>query len=91
MLTKTACSAKLGGRGQEPNFPAVKMKYGIGLRDQSSHLGPGSYGHGGGCGTQLIVNPDRHLVFAMVRNQRGKEFKEHLSEVMTILREWGNE
>ncbi len=69
----------------EPYFPAVKMKYGIGLRDEGKHLGPGSYGHGGGCGTQLIVNPDKHVVFAMVRNQRGREFKEHLSEVMAEL------
>jgi CubicO group peptidase (beta-lactamase class C family) len=74
----------------EPYFPAVKMKYGIGLRDESKQLGHGSYGHGGGCGTQLIVNPDKHLVFAMVRNQRGKEYGEHLSEVMAFLRKWIN-
>lgn len=75
----------------EPYFPAVDMEYGIGLRNESKHLGPGSYGHSGGCGTHLVVNPEKHLVFAMVRNRRGKDFNRHLSEVTTLLREWTNE
>ena len=75
----------------KPYFPAVDMKYGIGLQNRSRHLGAGSYGHGGGCGTQLIVNPDKHLVFAMVRNGQGKDYKRHLSEVMELLKEWINE
>ena len=66
-------------------FPALDMRYGIGLRD-SGHLGTGSYGHGGGCGTQLIVNPRTHVVFAMVRNGRGREYSKHLAEVTSLLR-----
>jgi CubicO group peptidase (beta-lactamase class C family) len=54
----------------KPYFPAVDLEYGIGLQNRSKHLGSGSYGHGGGCGTQLVVNPEKHLVFAMVRNRQ---------------------
>ena len=69
-----------------PYFPAVDMQYGIGLQNESHHLGPGSYGHGGG-GTLLVVNPQTHVVFAMVRNDRGPDFNKHLSRVTSLLRE----
>jgi CubicO group peptidase (beta-lactamase class C family) len=69
-------------------FPNIDMKYGIGLQSYEPRLGPGSYGHGGGCGTQLIVNPDKHLVFAMVRNDPGDRYKEHLADTMSILGSW---
>lgn len=72
----------------KPYFPALNMKYGIGLKNESQYLGPGSYGHGGGCGTLLAVNPEKHLVFAMVRNGQGKDFKKYRSEVTALLREW---
>jgi CubicO group peptidase (beta-lactamase class C family) len=72
----------------KPYFPAVDKQYGIGLQNHSQSLGPGSYGHGGGCGTLLVVNPRKHLVFAMVRNEQGKNYKEHRAAVMTLLREW---
>ncbi len=72
----------------KPYFPALNMEYGIGLKNESQYLGPGSYGHGGGCGTLLAVNPDKHLVFAMVRNGQGKDFKKYRSEVTALLREW---
>jgi len=75
----------------KPYFPDLNMKYGIGLQDESHLLGPGSYGHSGGCGTLLVINPEKHLVFAMVRNGRGKEFKEFQKEVMALLREWINQ
>lgn len=71
-----------------PYFSNIDMMYGIGLRDYSGGLGAGSYGHAGGCGTQLIVNPEKHLVFAMVRNGRGENYKEHLAEVMAVLKDW---
>lgn len=70
----------------KPWFPELNMDYGIGLQDATQHLGPGSYGHGGGCGTLLAVNPKQHLVFAMVRNAQGKGFKKHRAEVMALLR-----
>lgn len=69
-------------------FPDIDMTYGIGLRDYAGSLGAGSYGHAGGCGTQLIVNPEKHLVFAMVRNDRGENYKEHLADVMAVLNAW---
>ena len=64
------------------------MRYGIGLKNESHFLGPGSYGHGGGCGTLLAINPEKHLVFAMVRNGQGKDFKKYRSEVTALLREF---
>ena len=70
-----------------PYFPEVDAQWGIGLQNAAERLGPGSYGHGGGCGTQLLVNPDKHLVFAMVRNAQGKEYKQHLAEVLAMVRE----
>ena len=75
----------------EPYFPTVDMQYGIGLQNQSHHLGAGSYGHGGGCGTLLVVNPRTHVVFAMVRNDRGPDFSQHLSRVTSLLRELTNQ
>jgi len=72
----------------KPYFPKLNMKYGIGFQDQTRHLGPGSYGHGGGCGTLLVVNPTKHVVFAMARNGQGKNYEPHRSELMAILREW---
>ncbi len=74
----------------KPYFPAIDMQYGIGLRNESQHLGPGSYGHSGGCGTHLIVNPESHIVFAMVRNERGQDFNKHLAEVTSLIREWSS-
>lgn len=71
-----------------PYFPSLNIRYGIGYQDQSRHLGAGSYGHGGGCGTLLVVNPTRHVVFAMVRNGQGKNYKQHRSELMSLLRDW---
>ena len=75
----------------KPYFPELNMKYGIGYQDQTKHLGPGSYGHGGGCGTLLVVNPAKHVVFAMVRNDQGQGYREHRAELMAILREWLNQ
>lgn len=73
----------------KPYFPNIDMRYGIGLRDSAALLGPGSYGHAGGCGTQILVNADKHLVFAMVRNERGEGYKQHLAGVATELQTWG--
>lgn len=72
----------------KPYFPQLNMTYGIGFQDQARLLGPSSYGHGGGCGTLLIVNPAKHVVVAMVRNDQGKNYRKHRSELMAILREW---
>lgn len=75
----------------KPFIPDLNIEYGIGFQNASQHLGPGSYGHGGGCGTLLAVNPRKHLVFAMVRNDQGKDFKRHRSEVTALLRKWIDE
>ena len=75
----------------KPYLPELNMKYGIGLQDESHYLGPGSYGHGGGCGSLLVINPKQHLVFAMVRNGQGKEYKKYRTEVMALLKNWINE
>ena len=73
------------------HFPEVDRVYGVGLQPHASRLGPGSYGHGGGCGTQLSVQPKENLVFAMVRNEQGAGYKKHLAGVMELLRGWGGE
>lgn len=73
-----------------PHFPSVSIEYGIGLQKKHSHLGPASYGHGGGCGTQLIIDPETHTVFAMVRNGRGRDFQKHLGKVISAVRNWPN-
>lgn len=70
----------------KPYLPKLDMEYGIGLKDASQILGPGSYGHGGGCGTVLAIHPEQHLVFAMVRNGQGKGYKKHRSELAALLR-----
>ncbi len=72
----------------KPYFPALNMQYGIGLQNHSQQLGQGSFGHGGGCGTLLTVNPNKHLVFAMVRNGQGKDYKKYRTEVLLLLRKW---
>ena len=71
-----------------PYFPDIDKVYGIGLQSYDSRLGPGSYGHGGGCGTQLIFYPAKNLVFSMVRNNPGDHYKKHLAETMTVLKSW---
>ena len=71
-------------RSLKPYFPKLAMQYGIGL--QNASLGTGSYGHGGGCGTLLAVNPKTHLVFAMVRNHPGKDYRAHRSKLIATLR-----
>jgi CubicO group peptidase (beta-lactamase class C family) len=58
------------------------MTYGIGFQDQAKLLGLSSYGHGGGCGALLVVNPAKHVVVAMVRNDQGKNDRKHRSELM---------
>lgn len=75
----------------KPWFPDVDMKYGIGLQDQSRLLGPGSYGHAGGCGTLLAINPEKHLVVAMARNARGENYQKHLSQLAALLKTWIND
>ncbi len=70
----------------EAYFPKVKRSYGIGLQSQGSRFGPGSFGHGGGCGTQLLVNPEQELVFAMVRNERGAGYNQHLKATLDAVR-----
>ena len=72
----------------KPWFPGLNVRYGIGLQDATQHLGPGSYGHGGGCGTLLVINPQHHLVFAMVRNAQGKDFKRHQAEAAALVKGW---
>lgn len=67
-------------------FPEIDMMYGIGLQDHAGFLGPGSYGHGGGCGTLLSVNPEKRLVFSMVRNAQGDDYKQHRQETMDLIR-----
>jgi len=72
----------------KPWFPRLDTRYGIGLQDASQHLGRGAYGHGGGCGTLLVVQPEHNLVFAMVRNAQGKDFKRHRAEATALVKGW---
>lgn len=73
----------------QPYFPKIDIAYGIGLQEKESRLGPGSYGHAGGCGTQILIHPEQHLVFSMVRNDRGEGYDEALDDVMAAVRALG--
>lgn len=66
--------------------PLLENTCGIGLQEISG-LSPGSYGHSGGCGTQLMIDPEKHLVFAMGRDNKGEKYYEHLKAVLTVLAE----
>lgn len=66
----------------KPYFPELNVRYGIGFQDRAKHLGSG------GCGTLLIVNPTKHVVFAIVRNDQDKNYQQRRSELMAILRDW---
>jgi CubicO group peptidase (beta-lactamase class C family) len=66
------------------HFPEVDMDYGIGLCRQPA-LAPEAYGHGGGCGTQLLVDPARHLVLGMSRNDRDARYGEHFAALLAAL------
>jgi CubicO group peptidase (beta-lactamase class C family) len=70
-----------------PYFPNIDIEWGIGLQSHKSGLGKGSYGHGGGCGTRLLVNPDKHIILAMTRNSIDKESSHYVNKVEEILRE----
>ncbi len=74
-----------------PYFPQIDMEYGIGLKDASHHLGHGAYGHGGGCGTLLAIQPQHHLVFAMVRNAPGKNSSKYRSKATALVQGWFTE
>lgn len=71
-----------------PYMPNIDIMYGIGLQSYQKHLGGNSYGHAGGCGTQLVVDPDRHLVFSMVRNDREENYTSHFADIMALLKSW---
>ena len=51
-------------------------------------MAPGFYGHGGGCGTCLMVEPDKHIVFAMTRMETDAEFKAFRKESLALLQEF---
>lgn len=48
-------------------------------------MGPNRYGHGGGCGTYLLIDPAKHIVFAMTRMQKDSEYKEYREEAVALL------
>ncbi|MCP4506828.1 MAG: serine hydrolase [Fuerstiella sp.] len=61
------------------------------VQDRPLHEGgTGSYGHGGGCGTLLAINPEKHLVFAMVRNGKVQILRKYRMEVTAMWRDWIN-
>jgi CubicO group peptidase (beta-lactamase class C family) len=64
-------------------YPKVdeKVVRGVGF----APMGPGRYGHGGGCGTYLLIDPAKHIVFAMTRMQKDKKYKEFRAEAVELL------
>ncbi|MBT4822635.1 MAG: serine hydrolase, partial [Lentisphaerae bacterium] len=75
----------------KPYFPNINMTYGIGLQNAAKKLGLGSYGHGGGGGTQLLVNPKKRFVFAMTRDAPGPDYGPRLKDILAHLRSWIND
>ena len=58
-----------------------KIVRGIGF----TTMAPGFYGHSGGCGTCLLVDPENHIVFAMTRMQGDDEFTRFQKEAYILL------
>lgn len=50
-------------------------------------MAPGYYGHSGGSGTRLLVDPENHLVLAMTRMQTDARFTEFNKEAMDMMQE----
>jgi len=69
-------------------FPKIDKRYGIGFQSYADRFGHDSFGHGGGCGTQLTVYPNDGIVFSMVRNNQGDDYKQHLAEVADLIGSW---
>ena len=66
-------------------FPTLTERWirGIGF----TTMAPGFYGHSGGCGTCLMVDPENHLVFAMTRMQPDDKFKEFSKAAFRLLQD----
>ncbi|MHC4477466.1 MAG: serine hydrolase domain-containing protein [Planctomycetota bacterium] len=68
------------------HFPKLDAKIvrGVGFAE----MAPGFYGHGGGCGTCLMVEPAKHIVFAMTRMQGDAKFNNKFRrEAVELLQE----
>lgn len=65
-----------------PNLDEKRMR-GIGF----TTMAPGFYGHSGGCGTRLLVDPENHLVYAMTRMEVDGKFGEFNREATNLLQE----
>lgn len=65
-----------------PNLDEPRMR-GIGF----ATMAPGFYGHSGGSGTRLLVDPDSQIVFAMTRMHPDDKFKEFNKEALSLLEE----
>ena len=68
-----------------PNLDEKRIR-GIGF----TTMAPGFYGHSGGCGTCLLVDPANHLVFAMTRMQPDDKFKGFNKEALDLLQDLRN-
>ncbi|MBN1491880.1 MAG: beta-lactamase family protein [Phycisphaerae bacterium] len=67
------------------HFPKLDAKIvrGVGFVD----IAPGFYGHGGGCGTCLMVEPDKQIVFVVTRMQSDTDFDAFRKEAAGLLQE----
>ena len=65
-----------------PNLDEKRMR-GIGF----TTMAPGFYGHSGGCGTRLLVDPENHLVYAMTRMEGDDKFNQFNKEATHLLQE----
>jgi CubicO group peptidase (beta-lactamase class C family) len=84
LFSEKACDAIMPVQLQEyiPNLDEERMR-GIGF----TTMAPGFYGHGGGCGTRLLVDPENHLVYAMTRMESDDKFGEFNREATDLLQE----
>jgi CubicO group peptidase (beta-lactamase class C family) len=73
----------------QEHFPKLDEKRvrGIGFTD----MAPGFYGHGGGCGTCLLVDPNKHLIFAITRMQGDAAFNLFKQDALDLLHEFRKE
>jgi CubicO group peptidase (beta-lactamase class C family) len=51
-------------------------------------MAPGFYGHGGGCGTCLMADPVKHIVFALTRMEPDDELRAFKRDAFRLLQEF---
>ena len=71
------------------HFPRLKERRSRGIGFVV--MAPGFYGHGGGCGTCLLADPERHIVLAITRMEPDDAFRAFNRDVVSLLQQLRSE